>query len=284
MIHDANHVISGDAVVLWDGITRPEEKEDKSIVHNIRVAMLPTAVEKGELDNLAARALVDSEFKGVLPAGGNMPFSPVDVAKFGPIVTGMVAFTAQTRKGAPTVVDANGREMSAIQYARSFYPGAIVRVLVHAFPYNNKQKGIGFGLDGIQIINDKAPALDIGTGGLAKSEVMGAFGGAPAASGGTKQMAPGCPYTYDALVAAGWTDQAMIQAGHLLPPAPVAAPTPAAPAPMAAPAPAPVAPAHDLVPASKQSKMTAAAQFPYDAYIASGWTDANLIANGLMTA
>jgi len=29
-------------------------------------------------------------------------------------------------------------------------------------------------------------------------------------------MAPGCPFTYDALKAAGWTDDAMRQAGHLL--------------------------------------------------------------------
>ena len=63
-------------------------------------------------------------------------------------------------------------------------------------------------------------------------------------------------------------------------PAPVVTPNhafaaggaPMAPPPAAAPAPAP-APAR---------QMTAAAQYSYEAYISSGWTDAQLIANGLM--
>lgn len=74
-------------------------------------------------------------------------------------------------------------------------------------------------------------------------------------------------------------------------PAPVAAMPPAAPAPVAvtpnhafanggAPmAPPPAAPAPAPAPARQ---MTAAAQYPYEAYISSGWTDAQLIANGLM--
>lgn len=58
--------------------------------------------------------------------------------------------------------------------------------------------------------------------------------------------------------------------GFVQVPPPAAAPVPTAPPP------APVAPAH---------QMTAAAQgVPYDAYIAQGWTDAQLVQNGLMLA
>jgi len=55
------------------------------------------------------------------------------------------------------------------------------------------------------------------------------------------------------------------------PPAPVPMAPPPAPAPMA-PQPAPV------------RQMTAAAQGPYEAYIAAGWTDAQLVQNGMMLA
>lgn len=79
--------------------------------------------------------------------------------------------------------------------------------------------------------------------------------------------------------------------GAALPPPPAAPLPPSGSAPAApppaqtavAPPPPTVTPNSDIrtVPAKK---MTASAIAPYDAYIAQGWTDAMLIANGLMTA
>lgn len=89
-------------------------------------------------------------------------------------------------------------------------------------------------------------------------------------------------------------------AGLSVPPAaPAPAPAPAAPsaAPSPAPAPtvtpnhafaaggAPMAPPPAAAPAPAPApvrQMTAAAQYPYEAYRSSGWTDEQLIANGLM--
>lgn len=112
---------------------------------------------------------------------------------------------------------------------------------------------------------------------------------APQAAG-ELQTVPGCQWSYATLKAGGWTDDAMREKGYLAPlvvAAPVPAPAAAAPSAPSAPAApsAPVAPAHDLIPnaaPTKQSRMTAAAQFTYDQYIASQWTDEQLIANGLM--
>jgi hypothetical protein len=294
---DKDHVVTEDVIVIWDGMTKPSTSESNgAIVHNVKVATKEGSVTHQELQKLADDALAASKWKGVKPPKFQDPINAVDLTKI-PELPGYVCFSANTQLGAPPVMNANNQEMPPLSYARSFYAGSVIRVLVHAYDYDNKNKGVAFGLDGIQIINDKAPALSIGAG-MSKAEVSNAFAGgaaapAPGIQGGKRSTKPGCPYTYESLMQAGWSEQQMIDAGHLdpLPAAPAApAPAPAVPSAPAAPAApaAPVAPRHDMLPAapaapvSKQSKMTATAQFSYDQYVASGWTDQNLIDNGFM--
>jgi hypothetical protein len=107
--------------------------------------------------------------------------------------------------------------------------------------------------------------------------------------------------TYEAMIAAGWTDAALIAAGMMAPP-PAAAPAPApapvppmaAPVPPAAPAapaydgyragpaPAPPAPAPTPPAAPVRVMLPAAGGASYEAMLAAGWTDATLVAHGMM--
>lgn len=203
--HDDKHVISMEGVVIWDGLTKPDaiESDPGKFSHNLRIAFKPGCPEQAELEKLVQDALAASqEFKGVMPHGGNHPISVIDPAKF-PELPGHMAFSAGTRLGAPPVYDMNGAELQPMQYGRMIYNGTVVRLLVHAYAYNNKQKGVNFGLDGVQIVDATAPRLSIGAAGLDKGQVASAFskpGAAPATSAapavpGATTPPPAVPYT-----------------------------------------------------------------------------------------
>lgn len=241
---DEKHVLTGNAIVLWDGITQPETDPNTGTVkHTIKVALLGQSAERQELEALARECLNASEFKGALPPGGNWPVAEVDLSKFtapddAARLSGHVTLNAATRNGAPPVYDANGNELSSMAYGRMFYPGAVVRVIVHAFAFNNKSKGVAFGLDGVQVIDATAPRLSVG-GGLSAAAVGAMFGAAPAAQAPAAQAAPAPVQppappvpgfvngpakrmtakaqgaSYDQFVTQGWTDEQMIAQGYL---------------------------------------------------------------------
>lgn len=257
-INENNNVRTCSGIVLWDGITSPDQNDDGSVSHNLKIAIPENAAEKAELEQLATNTLNSSEFKGVLPVNGNWPVTVIDVSKLGesaPLMAGRVAITGKTRRGVPPVYDANGQVLSAMQFGQMIYPGAVVELLVHSYSYNNKQKGIGFGLDGIMIVDATAPKLDVGVG-MGASQVAAAFG-APA----------GTPVV-----------QAQAQAGGVTTPPPqqntgfvVNAGQPGAVVPP---------PAETVL-----HVMTAKAQgMTYEAAIGAGWDDEKLIANGMMQA
>lgn len=180
--YDQDHVITATGVVIWDGITSPDAivrdgQNTGKFNHNLRIAVPAGAPENAELQKLVEQTLAGSTVQGVSLANpGNNPISNIDTSKF-PELPGHVCFTAGTQLGAPPVVDANGKELQAMQYGKMLYNGAKVKLLVHAYPYNKKQKGVNFGLDGIQIIDASAPRLAIGSAGMNASQVAGAFGG-----------------------------------------------------------------------------------------------------------
>jgi hypothetical protein len=180
-------VRTGNAVIVWDGITRPETNDSNKLVHSLKVAMAPGSPEILELEQLANMSLTASKFNGVLPPGANWPTKVIGVGEVDPAVQGYTSFSAKTYNGAPQVFDANGQVLSPMQYGAMLYPGAIVQVLIHAYDYDNKQKGVGFGIDGIMIVDATAPRLNV-----AGVDAAGAFGGgatAPAAP----PVAPAAP-------------------------------------------------------------------------------------------
>ena len=246
MKHDDKHVITGNAVVIWDGITRPETK-DGNVIHSLKVALAPGSPEIAELQAIVQETLVDSKFKGVLPPGGKLPFivAGTDKPSPDPQVSGYTMINAKTRVGAPTVHDINGGVLNPMAYGSMLYPGAVVKIIVHAFAYDsNGNQGVALGIDGIQIVDAAAPKLAVASG----IDTAAAFGAAPV------------------------TQQAVSVGGAM---APQTAATP--PVPPAAPAP----PAPDFL---KPPVMTPKADgMPYQQWVDKGWTDEQLIEQGYMT-
>lgn len=232
-----NNVISGRAIVLWDGITHPETKvkDDgtSTVVHSLKVAMLPSDPSFAEIDAIAKAALLaHPKLKGVIPPGGYDWHMPNDPAKFDGVLAGHIEFNCKTFKGfPPEVFDANNVALDPMQYGRMLYPGAIVNVLVHSYAYFDKSKGVTLGLDGIRIMDATAPRLNVGAGGI---DATAAFSGSVApvapvapvagvvaapsflAPPAAHQMTATAPGTYEQCIAAQWTDELLIQHGFML--------------------------------------------------------------------
>ena len=248
---DQEHVLTCEGVIMWDGITDPETKDTGAVVHSLKIGIPGTSPERTELEALAQRTLEASPiFKGVLPPGGEWPVRDIDMAKYvedAAIMTGRVALNANTRLGAPLVYDVNGQVLSAMQYGQLLYPGAVATMIVHCYSFNNKSKGVAFGLDGIQIMDATTPKLSV-SGGMAPAAVAAAFAGAGAApahvaangavvtappevtaaatttpppntgfvANAGKVMLPAANgQTYEQLIDAGWTDEQLIQHSYM---------------------------------------------------------------------
>lgn len=268
---DDKHVITGRAILLWDGVGNPQPNDSGAMVWSAKVAIPANDPCVAELENISRNALNDSEFKGALPPNGIWSMTPVndaDIQKYGPLVAGHTIINAKSFKGCPQVFDLQGNELNPMTYKTRLYAGTIVALLVHCYTYNNKSKGVGFGLDGLQIVDHNAPRLDVGSG-LAPAQVAAAFGGR---AGGMPPAAATMPHpTQPAGGAPAYGP-------------PTTTPTPPAPAP-AAPAtaaPAPNAPYPGIL-ATPQSRMIAT-DYTYDQYVASGWTEDQLVAAGKMRA
>jgi hypothetical protein len=282
MKHGENHVITGNAIVVWDGITKPETMKNGQPMakpqFSLKLALQPTDSSVAEIDAICKAALQTSEFKGVMPHGGSWPLASANPQIADGALNGMVTINPKTTQQDITqkVYDANGQLLNPLSYARMLYPGAIVQVIVHAFPFNNVQKGIALGLDGIRIIDAAAPALNIGAS-MPASEVATAFG-APVAPGmfaGQPGMAPGQPSGYQPPVAPGAPGQ------YVPPQQQYAAPPVQPPMPPITPAPdflqpqtPPLPPAHQMLPAAQGAT--------FEQLVAVGWTEATLRQHGMM--
>lgn len=235
MQHDEKHVITGNAIVVWDGVTRPQNNDQGKMVHSLKVALLPGAPELAELDALAKAALAaDATMKGNLPTGGHWPVKQGLAGEIDPVLVGHTAINTKTYNGAPQVFDTNGRELQPMEYGPMLYAGAVVKLVISAYSYTNIQKGVAFNLDAIQIVDATTPKLSIAAG----FDATGVFGAATPpmvpdpnflAGPGATPAPPAAPVppaktmtakaagqTYDQFIMAGWTDSALIAEGYLI--------------------------------------------------------------------
>jgi hypothetical protein len=276
---DKNVIARG--VILWDGVTRPELKDDgkggKRTQYSLKVALLTSQPEVNEVAAICTDALnADTTFRGKLPPGGCWPLIPVDPQQFEGRLPQHVAFSCKTYR-TPQVFDINRQEIAPMIYGPMLYPGAIVDVLVSAFAFANVSKGIALSLDGIMIIDATAPRLPVG--GV---DAGAAFGSAPAPqpAGYSNFADPNTP-TYQPPVQpggpSGYAPPASQPVYQAPPQQPMAGVQPAPdflnpPVPPVAPQPPP--PAHVMT--AKAAGQT------YEAFRQAGWSDEQLIANGYM--
>lgn len=173
-------VLTGNAILIWDGLTKPDIKDDGSKTWNVSVAVPANAPELVELEALRQKALREKAKPTVnVNTPGNNPVHDIDASKF-PELPGYKVFKGTTTLGAPEVFDINGATLSPMVYGPQIYNGVIVRLILDAYTYDNKQKGVNFGLQSIQIVDATAPRLAIGAAGISTDAARAAFTGSAA--------------------------------------------------------------------------------------------------------
>jgi hypothetical protein len=175
MFYQDNYVITCNARVLWDGITRPEPLDGGGQKHSMKVALIASAAEVGELQSILNKELAAGEFRGQLPPGALPGMGDTRPGEFGDMLPGHKVINSVTYNGAPDVYDINGQKLDPMHYAAILYPGATVQLIVSARTYNNKSKGLGFWLNGIKIIDATSAKLPVGSGSI---DAGAAFSGA----------------------------------------------------------------------------------------------------------
>lgn len=229
-------------VLSWDGLRNPETRQSGSINYNLGFLMSLAAIEYAELKSIVDNKLQTGIFRGAFPANGNHPLEGTTAKpkvpqpeKFGPEYANHISLSAGTTRGIPPIIDANLQPMQPMVFSPMLYPGCIVNVLVDCWDYDNINKGISLGLQGIQIVDSTAPALPVGAG-MSSGDVAAAFGkpalaGAPAAPApapapGSGPAAPAAPtgpvmlpaaggHSYESYLGAGWDDAKLIAAGFM---------------------------------------------------------------------
>ena len=278
-----NAVITDPMAIIWDGITRPETMKNNIAlpkpVYSLKVAGSPQAPWLADIQALVQATLVASEFKGVMPHNGDHPVKQCDPTLAEGKLAGMISINAKTRNGAPKVFDIAGAPLEPMVYGPMLYPGALVKLLVTAYPFNKEgNKGVALSLDGIQIVDATVPRLPIG----------GAGPDAAAAFGGGQPVGPTGLTQAQAIMQPVGGYQAPVYQAPVTPVAPVTVNTPGVvPAPnflapptmgvAAPPVSVPVAP----VPAGPVM-LPDANGASYAAMVAAGWTDDLLRQHGMM--
>lgn len=286
MILDNGSVRTDTCVVLWDGITRPEAVEataDKpaSQKFTLKLAFAPDSTTYAELHQ-ASEAATKAKYPTGVPRGFEEAFRPADV----PELPGFITVNAATFATPPEVYDTQGRLLSPADYSRMFYAGAKVQAVLTPRVYDAKgNRGAGFWLGGVLIVDSSAPKLSIASG-MTSADVRNAFGLPASPLGGA---APAVPPAQPAAVAAP------APASFPQPPAPAgsasSAPTfPSSPVAVvpnpgilaAPPAPVPVAPVPAAAPVRTMTPAAVAAGYTYEALAAAGWSDQQMIQGGYL--
>jgi hypothetical protein len=186
---DEKHLKICGCTVVWDAITSPDTNDSGKQKWGLKVVVAPGNPDLALAQQLANGALQTSKWKGVLPNGGNMPLGTATAAEFNGMFNGYAVFSAGTYRGIPEVFDENGGPIDPMQLSNLLYPGQQVDVLVHTYEYDNKSKGIAFGLSGFAIIaSANAPRQNFGG---ASVNAAAAFGGGSAAPAQQPQQAAG---------------------------------------------------------------------------------------------
>ena len=273
-IYKEVHVITGAGPIVWNGITQPETKNDpktggSTVIHSLKIALLPGSPEFAELQALAEKELREGMWKGKFPSNGLWPLNNVDAGEIDPALVGRVCVNAKTTSGVPQVFDANGLALDALAYGPMFYAGAIVKIMLHAFSYDNKNKGVAFGLDGVQIIDATVPRLAV-SGGIDATGAFAPVTGPPV----TGPPVTGPPVTGPPVTGPPVTGPPVTGPPVTGPPVTPAPDFLAGPGAAGPPPPPPVGPQKIMTPAA------IALGYTYEALKAANWTDAQMIAAG----
>jgi hypothetical protein len=195
---DENNVMIEGAIVVWEGLKNPARKDDGTASYELGIVIPPTSPDKMLLDQLAGQELQRSQWRGVMPAGGNWPIKVIEASDLDGQFTGWIKMSVKTKHTPQCYSETGDIIQEPMVWGPTLYTGQKVDVLVNAYEYNNKQKGIAFGLQGFcPLVSAGASPISIGGSGANAAAAFGARGGQQPQGGGNpyaQQQGGGNPY------------------------------------------------------------------------------------------
>jgi hypothetical protein len=234
---DENNVMIEGATVVWEGIKIPKANNEGVLSYELGIVISPTSSDKLLLESLAAQELQRSKWAGVMPNGGNWPLKVLGASDLDGLFNGWIKMSVKTQHAPQCYSETGELIQGPMVWGPTLFTGQKVNVLVNSFPYENKQKGIGFGLQGFcPLVSAGASPITIGGSGANAAAAFGAHaqqqqpqgGGNPYAqqqqqSAGNPyaqqkpapgvEMLPGSPVTYEKAMAEGHTEAQLVEWG-----------------------------------------------------------------------
>jgi hypothetical protein len=223
---DENNVMIEGAIVVWEGIKTPKANNEGVVSYELGIVIPPTSPDKILLESLAAQELQRSKWAGVMPNGGNWPLKVLGASDLDGLFTGWIKMSVKTQHSPQCYSETGDLIQSPMVWGPTLFSGQKVDVLVNSFPYENKQKGIGFGLQGFcPLVSAGASPISIGGSGANAAAAFGARSGQPQGGGGNPyaqpqakpapsvEMLPGAPVTYEKAMADGKTEAQLVEWG-----------------------------------------------------------------------
>jgi hypothetical protein len=234
---DENNVMIEGAIVVWEGIKNPKANNEGVVSYELGIVIPPTSPDKILLESLAAQELQRSKWAGVMPNGGNWPLKVLGASDLDGLFTGWIKMSVKTQHSPQCYSETGDLIQGPMVWGPTLFSGQKVDVLVNSFPYENKQKGIGFGLQGFcPLVSAGASPISIGGGGANAAAAFGARSGQQQSAGNPYaqqqqqsagnpyaqqqakpapgvEMLPNAPVTYEKAMADGQTEAQLVEWG-----------------------------------------------------------------------
>jgi hypothetical protein len=178
--HDEDTIMIEGAIVVWEGLKNPSRNDNGTASYELGVVIPPTSPDKILLEQLAGQGLQRSQWRGVMPSGGNWPVKVVEASELDGQFTGYIRMSIKTQHTPKCYSETGDLIDSPMVWGPTLFTGQKVDVLVNTYEYNNKQKGIAFGLQGFcPLVSAGASPISIGGGGANTAAAFGSRGGQP---------------------------------------------------------------------------------------------------------
>lgn len=169
-IFDDKHVKLCGGILVWDGVTQPEQvtqgQQAGKLKYSLKAVFEPHNPDIALFEQLSQKALMESKWRGQLPAGGRMPIGFVQPGEFNDMFPGYRVISFKTTLKQPDVYDENGGIIDPMRFSAVIYGGQKVDVLAHCYEYDAAgNKGISAGLDAFAVIESaQMPRQQFGNG------------------------------------------------------------------------------------------------------------------------
>jgi hypothetical protein len=174
---DANFGKIVDVMIVREAVLTPDTGESGEAagkpVYSLKAVFPQSHPDLPMVQQMAQKALIESEFRGQMPAGGHTPHTQLGADKYEGKFNGHYEMKFKTYHF-PQVFDENGAPIDPMRLGQILYTGQRVSILFNCKTYNNKSKGVNAYMAAFQILESRqAPRQQFNNGGVNAAAAFG---------------------------------------------------------------------------------------------------------------